>query len=302
MVWDMVRQLSYRGTFYTFSVLVVLVSQVMLGCSGEMPVLPGRNEAIEMQASRERGKVLVEGLAACGFCHGSDPSPAAPLSGGQEFEDAFGTTVASNITPHRSALGEWSYEDLFRFLRSSRTPAGHYLAPEYHRGYEWMSDSHTLDVAAYLYSLPPDPHRTPRRTLGFWRRNIWGFFEGWNEVPGVVPSISPQHSSAYGRYLVEHVARCGECHDGPSTLFSSGEVLAGGQEIDTVTGEVKVPGLTEKGFGRDRKLTKDEVLHHLQRDQDTGEGCPTQFYRNGEMEDLEAIATYVATLSEVENS
>ena len=62
------------------------------------------------------GRTLARGLAACGFCHGSDNTPMSPLSGGRTYSDRFGDLIIPNITPSKSGIGEWTTQEVSDFF------------------------------------------------------------------------------------------------------------------------------------------------------------------------------------------
>jgi hypothetical protein len=74
------------------SVVVVLVSFMVGG-------------SVEAQSVVDRGKYLVEVLAACGNCHtpkgAAGDVPGKHMAGGFEIKESFGTAIAPNITPDR---------------------------------------------------------------------------------------------------------------------------------------------------------------------------------------------------------
>ena len=79
--------------------LIIAAQMIVAGCSLKV------DERVVPRDSREelsRGKYLVEGIAACGSCHGAFRKPGAPLSGGVPFNDRFGVLLAPNITPSRT--------------------------------------------------------------------------------------------------------------------------------------------------------------------------------------------------------
>lgn len=250
----------------------------------------------------ERGRSLVRGLAACGFCHGEEPRPEAVLSGGQEQYDRYGAVPAANITPARAGIGGWSTNEVLRALRSAVAPGGELLSQEVHRGYEWLSDDDALSVAAYLWSLPPVEQEVERRHVTALERNTTGFFESAPEIRGLVPSISPRFQVAYGRYLVDQVARCGYCHTTPAGFVSSAQYLAGGKLVKTASGEKRAPGLTSSAVDGLGSWTEQDIVQFLASGT-TPEGrtvdpasCPIAFYRNASPEDAVALAKYLKTV------
>ncbi len=255
-------------------------------------------------AYTKRGKELVEGLAACGFCHGAKASPDSRLSGGQELSDRYGTIIAPNLTPGTGGLRGWDTDALIRVVRSSIGIKEEEQSREHHRGYEWMSDEDLLSIIAYIQALPPVKTDYERRELNFYDRNILGFSEGWRDIGGYVPALKPASGPEYGKYLVDHVARCGRCHSGPEGLFSSAEYLGGGQLIQYPDGrEVYATNITQSEMDGLVTWSVQDITSFLK----TGRrpdgsrietaNCPIEFYSRASADDLQAIAVYLKTVS-----
>jgi len=281
------------------SLLVIVVSTVLVAC-GPRPTFPVP-DILEPERVAY-GRDLANGLAACGFCHGEQSIPGSPLSGGRVLTDSYGTVVAPNITPATSGIGEWQISEIVSALRGARGADQRHLSLEVHRGYEWMSDRDLYAIVAYLRALPAVENEVPRRSIGALARNTTGFFDRWREVRGYVPPINPQDKVAWGGYLVDHVARCGSCHDLPGGFFTGGRYLSGGQEIE-IDGESRLaPDITADerlGIG---SWSEAEIIYYLQTGEAPGNKfvdptfCPTNFYARADKSDLQAIAAYLKTL------
>lgn len=248
----------------------------------------------------QRGMQLVKGLAACGFCHGESPRPDAILSGGGQWFDQYGAVYASNITPARTGIGDWSAEDIVQALRSSMRNDGEALSSgDVHSGFEWLTDRDALAIAAYLRSLPQVENRVRRREIGTIDRYTVGLFDTRAEIIGYVPHIPRRFQLELGKYLVDNVARCSACHNSPGSLWSSEEYLAGGREINRA-GETKMaPDISAStGFGIG-EWSEADIVSYLQTGA-TPQGrevdsrfCPVDFYRNADPNDLSLVAKYL---------
>lgn len=278
-------------------VLLLLVPYA-LGCHPEP-----RPEILSASTSSmvlHRGASLVNGVAACGACHGAEPQASSPLQGGMELKIAGNTVRGANITPDvESGLGRWSTSDIVRAVRDARSRSGRQLASRVHQGYEWMSDDDALAIASYLRTLEPVSHSVPAYTPGFFRRNFKLLFGSAPAGVGFVPVIQQRFTAEYGAYLTDHVARCGRCHNGPEGVFSSGGYLVGGVTVITPAGSKIAPDITSN---RDRGIgswSVEELVKYL-RAAGRPDGsvadpalCPTNFYKNSEPGDLEAIAVWL---------
>lgn len=244
-----------------------------------------------------RGKELVVGLAACGYCHGETRDPSAPLSGGLEFYDRFGKALAPNLTLG-SADKRLSASNIIAVMRTGRS-LGEYVSKEAHDGYQWLSDDDLLSIVAYLQSLPARRGVIERRSLSRFELYTWGAFEKSHEVQGVVPRIKPTAGAAYGGYLVKNVARCGSCHDGLGGMFSPEDFLQGGKAITNEHGVMVAPGL--RGLAK-KGWTQDSIKQYLATGV-TPQGkkvhsyyCPTDFYKEADENDLVAVAQYLISV------
>ncbi len=166
----------------------------------------------------ERGAQLFL-AAGCASCHAAPDAPPGTrpvLAGGRRLASPFGTFVAPNISPDPQAgIGTWQPIDLFNALKYGTSPEGRHYYPAFpYTSYRHMSPADVVSLFAYLRSLPPDPtpnrpHELPfpfsvRAGLGLWKAL---FLRG-----GWVLRDPPDAAAERGRYLVEALGHCGECH------------------------------------------------------------------------------------------
>ncbi len=155
--------------------------------------------------------------AGCVSCHTDAKNKGARLAGGRAISTSFGTFFGPNITPDRQyGIGTWSEADLRRALREGKNRDGDALYPVFpYTSFTGMSDGDIADLYAYLMAQPavaqPDkPHEIAfpfgfRPLLLGWRLL---FFKQGPLRP--VGGQSPEWNR--GRYLVEAVGHCEECH------------------------------------------------------------------------------------------
>jgi mono/diheme cytochrome c family protein len=248
----------------------------------------------------KRGLELTQGLAACGSCHGMGGQPGAALVGDGTWFDVYGEVKASNLTP--TGLSRYSTPELVRLMRGNIRPDESELSPDVHRGYEWMSDDDLVSIVSYLRSLPAAGEVVPARELDALARNTTGFFETRREVRGYVPAISKAYPLAYGKYLVDSVARCGFCHTTPAGYFTDSDYLGGGRTIRIAKGEKVSPALINSQVFGIGDWNANDIVAFLR----TGmtpekqavdpDFCPVGFFARAPQEDLEAIARYLKSL------
>jgi hypothetical protein len=272
----------------------------------------------------KRGEELVNGLAACGFCHSTamvaedrtnreqnSESQIPALSGGRSVLTIYGDIGAPNITPDStSGGGQFSDYDLRSVFRAGLRPDGSEINSSVHRGFEWLSDTDVFAIISYLRSLPGVNSDIPRFSPSIIERNTSGIFDTRVEVKGYVPAIPPQFKVEFGGYLVDHVARCGSCHNTPSGIFSSERYLAGGKEV-SFDGNMRVaPAIlgvvrdADEGTESGRGAVSWGVagLRQYLRSGVTPDGrsvdqrfCPTSFYSKASDFELDAMVSYLTS-------
>jgi mono/diheme cytochrome c family protein len=281
--------------------ILPLVAAGLFGCSSDDPIPP----ALPMtEAAAVRGQVLVEGLAACRFCHGS--GTGATLGGGRTMGDRYGELQAPNVTLSTNGIGSWSERDLMHLFRSYQRPDQVRISAAFHQGFEWLSDADLTAVISYLRTLPASDNQVDRREISFFARNTAGFSEGAPEVKGLVPRILPQFTVEYGGYLADNVARCSACHSNPGGFLSSEQYLAGGSEI-SFDGETKVaPNITSSTSAGVGAWSESDLLNFLRlgKKPDGSEVdkrfCPVDSFGRAPVLELQALVTYLRTVPAID--
>jgi mono/diheme cytochrome c family protein len=179
-----------------------------------------------------RGEYLVH-AADCISCHTTPGS--APFAGGREFDlGSMGTLYSPNITPDRATgIGGWSDADFLAAMHRGVAPDGTHLYPVFpYTSYTLLSDADVLAIKAYLFSLKPVHAVTPPDAMHFPYnyRFMMGF---WNLLfnPDKRFAADSTQSAAWnrGKYLVDGLGHCGECHTPRNFLQArkSSEAYAG---------------------------------------------------------------------------
>ena len=183
----------------------------------------------------------------CASCHGER------LEGGLKLATAFGVFRVPNITPDRAAgIGAWRDRDFVNAMRFGVSPEGRHYYPAFpYTSYTRMSLPDLLDLKAYIDSFPAVSERiaghdlefpwTVRRGIGVWKRLYL------DDAP-VLPVAGGDPALEQGRYLVESVGHCGECHT-PRDRFGGlrrEQWLAGAPSLD---GEGRAPNITPHADG-----------------------------------------------------
>jgi len=163
-----------------------------------------------------RGEYLVH-VAGCITCHTMKDSKGPMLAGGRAIHSPYGDFYSSNITPDKeTGIGDWSDADFVRALRHGKSPEKKTYYPAFpYAAYTHMRYQDMLDIKAYIFSTPPVRKENRDHNIRFpfsWRFTIqpwrWLFFS-----PGEEKSVpATQTLEARGRYIVEVLGHCGECH------------------------------------------------------------------------------------------
>jgi len=154
----------------------------------------------------------------CASCHAALDSVGEArlvLSGGYRIESPFGTFVTPNISPSSQGIGGWTATDLANALLAGVSPEGqHYYPALPYTSYRRMTPQDVVDLKAFMDTLPPSDVASAPHEVGFpfsLRRGL-GLWKQLNMSPDWVMTDPGDDQITRGRYLVEAVAHCGECH------------------------------------------------------------------------------------------
>lgn len=165
-----------------------------------------------------RGEIVftAAGCASCHMAPGATGAAKKLLAGGQSFVTGFGTFLAPNISPDPShGIGGWTLEQFAHAIRDGLSPEGsHYFPALPYGAYNKMTGQDVTDLKAYMDSLPPSAEPSKPHEVGFpfnIRRSIGGWkllfaSHDWQMTEAATPELQR------GRYLVEALGHCAECH------------------------------------------------------------------------------------------
>lgn len=187
------------------------------------------------------------GCASCHAAAGAKGDAALVLSGGQSFATAFGTFVAPNISPDAKAgIGGWDVLTFANAVMAGVTPEGEHEYPSMpYAAYAKMQPQDLVDLKAFMDRLPASPQENPEHQLGFpfnQRLAVGGWKFLYFKPDWVIAGdLSPE--AVRGRYIVEAMAHCGECHTPRNALggLDRTKWLAGAAMPD---GKGRVPNIT----------------------------------------------------------
>jgi len=162
----------------------------------------------------------------------------------------FGTIYATNITPDPdNGIGRWSADEFWNSLHDGVRRDGQQLYPAMpYTSYRGMTRADADSIYAYLMQLKPMKVANVRTELGF-PYNIRLGMMGWNLLflADSLPATSTGSSAAWqrGRYLVDVLGHCGECH-APRGIV--GQMELSRSLTGFALGRVAAPDITPAGL------------------------------------------------------
>ncbi len=256
------------------------------------------------------GKVLFA-AGGCISCHASSGSDdRVHLGGGKPLKTPFGIFYPSNISPDlKDGIGRWTETQFIRAIRDGTAPDGKPYYPAFpYTSYRHMSPDDAADLFAYIKTLPPVAGNAPAHDLSFpysVRRGLVLWKLAF--LDGTVIEVEPHKSESWnrGRYLVEGVGHCAECHS-PRNFAGAiidAKRLSGGPNLE---GKGTVPNLTPDKTGL-ATWSEAEIASLLKDgftpDFDSVGGSMAEVVRNtAELSDTDrmAMAIYLKSLPPIE--
>ena len=248
-----------------------------------------------------RGETVFWG-AGCASCHKAEDSEnGLELPGGLHFKTPFGTFVAPNISSDPdTGLGNWTQVEFASAVLNGTSPEGAHYYPAFpYSSYAKMSDGDVADLWAFMQTLPAIARENEPHDLGF-PFNIRLSLGGWKLLflnrDFVTSADTPELER--GRYLVEALGHCAECHTPRNALGGLDEArwMDGAPIPD---GKGKTPGITPAHL----KWSAGDIAYYLETgftpDFDSAGGEMAAVVQNTAKlspEDRAAIAAYVKAL------
>ncbi len=196
----------------------ILLIVVAVGLWATRPAADGAEALAGLVPDAENGEQVFH-AAGCASCHRAKDATAETalvLSGGQTFPSPFGSFTAPNIsTDPEVGIGGWSAVELWNALHHGTSPEGRHYYPVFpYASYVRMAPQDVVDLHAFMQTLPADPtpdgaHDVPfpfsiRAALGGWK--LLYLNDNWVMQGDLAPEL------LRGRYLVEAMGHCAECH------------------------------------------------------------------------------------------
>ncbi|MFQ6774819.1 cytochrome c [Cereibacter sphaeroides] len=258
------------------------------------------------EASRGERIFWAGGCASCHAAPDASGEARLVLSGGERLTTDFGTFVVPNISPDPDhGIGGWTVADLDSALRHGTSPGGSHYYPSFpYTSYAHAEPQDVADLKAFLDTLPPSDRADEPHDLAFPfnQRIILG---GWKLLAGgpswiVEGDLTPEEER--GRYLVEGLGHCGECHTPRNGLGLRDESrwLAGGPNPE---GRGTIPNITPAKLDWSEGDIAEYLSSGFTPDYDSAGGQMADVVRNTSQlpdEDRRAIAAYLKRVPAVE--
>jgi len=289
-----------------FHVLIAVFSLgVFLGLSGRAS---GQSANSELPTKGQYIFALAGGCA----CH-SQPKGISN-AGGRAFPIPLGTVYSTNITQDKeTGLGNWTDQQIRDALVKGLRRDGSRILPVMpYEAYSGMAADDSAALIAYLRTLKPVRKATPQMKswMPFARSlavPLWLKLFGRFSSP---TSHTPNSGIERGRYLVEHVSLCGDCHTPRNFIGvpNRARYLAGADKKTGPLGET-VPNITPDkvtGIGDWKREEIAELLLTANKpDLDNVQGLMAEVIEQGfkgmTKEDALAIADYLKSIPPIKN-
>ena len=195
--------------------LLGLAAWVAAGWLLRLAAYRGPTQRVEATLGQiERGRYLAA-AADCAGCHTADDG--APYAGGVPLESPFGTIHGTNITPDpETGIGRYTADEFFYAMTRGEARDGRQLYPAMpYVSYRTMTREDSDALYAYLMNQPAVRIANAANSVRF-PYNIRSGIVLWNALFAAAEAVpaSSGKSPAWqrGRYLVETLGHCGECH------------------------------------------------------------------------------------------
>jgi len=256
-------------------------------------------------------------FALAGGCACHTVPEHTPHVGAREFPIPMAKVYSTNLTPDKeTGLGEWSDQQIIdAVVKGIRANGGGILPVMPYEAYSGMAEEDLKALIAYLRTLKPVRKETPplKTWAPFYRSTgTFTWFQLFSRFSDS-PAKAPKSGIERGRYLVDHVALCGDCHTPRNFLgvFNRDLYLAGaGADIGPLGEEV--PNITpdmETGIGEwSREEIAELIVTGIKPDADNVQGLMDEViegtplgYKDMKREDALAIADYLKSIPPIVN-
>ena len=192
----------------------------------------------------------------CVACHTA--KDGKPFAGGLPMETPIGLIYSTNITPDKSGIGAYSFDDFDKAVRHGIAKNGDTLYPAMpYPSYARVTETDMQALYAYfMKGVKPVAQENKaidipwplsmRWPLAMWRWTFAPAVADFTPVTGQDPVVSR------GAYLVEGLGHCGACHT-PRALTMQEKALGAGDSSAFLSGSAPLEGWIAKNLRGDHK-------------------------------------------------
>ena len=192
----------------------------------------------------------------CVACHTA--KDGKPFAGGLPMETPIGMIYSTNITPDKSGIGAYSFDDFDKAVRHGIAKNGDTLYPAMpYPSYARVTETDMQALYAYfMKGVKPVEQENKavdipwplsmRWPLAMWRWTFAPAVADFTPVTGQDPVVSR------GAYLVEGLGHCGACHT-PRALTMQEKALGAGDSSAFLSGSAPLEGWIAKNLRGDHK-------------------------------------------------
>jgi len=249
-------------------------------------------------------------------CH-TVPKGGIMNGGGRAFPIPLGTVYSTNITQDKeTGLGNWTDQQIRDAITKGSRRDGSKIVPAMpYEAYSGMAQEDLTALIAYLRTIKPVRKPTPDlkswvpmvRSLGI---PVYLKTFGRFSTP---PAQAPKSGVDRGKYLVEHVSLCGDCHTPRNSIgVPNRSLYLAGAGAKTGPLGVDIPNITpdkETGIGDWKREDIAEVLiSGTKPDMDNVQGLMYEViqgaphgFKDMKHEDALAIADYLKSIPPIKN-
>ena len=192
----------------------------------------------------------------CVACHTA--KDGKPFAGGLPMETPIGTIYSTNITPDKTGLGEYSFEDFDKAVRHGVAKNGSTLYPAMpYPSYASVTEPDMQALYAYfMHGVAPVAQENKASDIPWPLSMRWPLM-GWRWLfaPAVADYQAAPGADAVisrGAYLVEGLGHCGACHT-PRALTMQEKSLNAGDGSTFLSGSAPLEGWIAKSLRGDHK-------------------------------------------------
>ncbi|KOY01819.1 c-type cytochrome [Pseudomonas nunensis] len=192
----------------------------------------------------------------CVACHTA--KDGMPFAGGLPMETPIGTIYSTNITPDKTGLGDYSFEDFDKAVRHGVAKNGSTLYPAMpYPSYASVTEPDMQALYAYfMHGVAPVAQDNKASDIPWPLSMRWPLM-GWRWMfaPAVADYKAAPGADAVvsrGAYLVEGLGHCGACHT-PRALTMQEKSLNAGEGSTFLSGSAPLEGWIAKSLRGDHK-------------------------------------------------